>query len=139
MNNVVLISGVQKSDSLICIHVSIIFKFFPHLGQHRILSRVPCAIHLLQSYLSLCDPVDCSPPGSILHGILQARILEWVAMLSSRGTSRLRDRTCISYISCIGRQVLLGSPILNIAVYIYINSKFPIYWNLITLYLGLLT
>ena len=93
MNNVVLISGVQKSDSLICIHVSIIFKFFPHLGQHRILSRVPCAIHLLQSYLSLCDPVDCSPPGSILHGILQARILEWVAIPFSKGSFQPRDRT----------------------------------------------
>ena len=39
-------------------------------------------------------------------GILQARTLEWVAMLSSRGSSRSRDQTCISYISCIGRWVL---------------------------------
>ena len=34
---------------------------------------------------TLCDPMDCSPPGSFIHGILQARILEWVAMPSSRG------------------------------------------------------
>ena len=34
---------------------------------------------LLQSYLTLCDPMDCSPPGSSVHGILQARTLEWVA------------------------------------------------------------
>ena len=40
----------------------------------------------LQLYLTLCDPVDCSPPGSSVHGILQARILEWVAMVSSRGS-----------------------------------------------------
>ena len=39
----------------------------------------------LQSSPTLCDPVDCSPPGSSVHGILQARILEWVAMPSSRG------------------------------------------------------
>ena len=39
----------------------------------------------LQSYLTLCDPVDCSPPGCSVHGILQARILEWVAMPFSRG------------------------------------------------------
>ena len=39
---------------------------------------------LLQSCLTLCDPVDCRPPGSSVHGILQARIVEWVAMLSSR-------------------------------------------------------
>ena len=38
-----------------------------------------------QSYLTLCKPVECSPPGSSVHGILQARILEWVAMPSSRG------------------------------------------------------
>ena len=44
----------------------------------------------LQSYLTLCNCVDCSPPGSSVHGILQARILEWVAMPSSRGSSRLR-------------------------------------------------
>ena len=39
--------------------------------------------------------MDCSPPGSSVHGILQARILEWVAMPSSRGSSRSRDQTCI--------------------------------------------
>ena len=70
----------------------------------------------LQSCLTLCDPMDCSPPGSSVHGILQARILERGAMLSSRGSSRRRDQTCISYISCTGRQALchqcnLGSPL----------------------------
>ena len=45
--------------------------------------------------------MDCSLPGSSVHGILQARILEWVAMPSSRGSSQSRDRTCISYVSCI--------------------------------------
>ena len=44
-----------------------------------------------------------SPPGSSVHGILQPRILEWVAMPSSRGSSRHRDPTCISCVSCIGR------------------------------------
>ena len=41
----------------------------------------------LQSYLTLCDPMDCSLPGSSAHGILQARILEWVATSPSRGSS----------------------------------------------------
>ena len=45
----------------------------------------------LQSYLTLCDPMDCSPPGSFVHGILQARTLEGVAMPSSRGSSQPRD------------------------------------------------
>ena len=55
----------------------------------------------LQSCPILCDPMDCSPPGSSAHGILQARILEWVAMLYSGRTSRPRDQTCISRTSCI--------------------------------------
>ena len=42
---------------------------------------------LLQSCPMLCDPVNCSPPGSTVHGILQARTLEWAAMPSSRGSS----------------------------------------------------
>ena len=49
-----------------------------------------------QSCPTLCDPVDCSPPGSSVHGILQARILKWVAMLFSRGSSRHKDRTDVS-------------------------------------------
>ena len=61
----------------------------------------------LHSSLDLCNPVDCSMPGSSVHRILQARILEWVAMPSSRGSSRPRDRTHISCISCIGRWVFL--------------------------------
>ena len=44
----------------------------------------------------LCDPRDCSPPGSSVHGILQARILEWVAISFSRGSSPPRDQTWVS-------------------------------------------
>ena len=51
---------------------------------------------LLQCYVTLCDPIDCSPPGSSVHGISQARILEWVSMPSSRGSSWPRNPTCIS-------------------------------------------
>ena len=49
--------------------------------------------------VALCDPMDCSPPGSSVHGILQARILEWVAIPFSRGSSQPRDRTPVSYIA----------------------------------------
>ena len=68
----------------------------------------PCAYipKSLQSCLTLCDPKDCSSPGSSVHGILQARILEWIAMPSSRGSSRPRDWGRASYVSCIDRQVL---------------------------------
>ena len=51
-----------------------------------------------QSCLTLCKPMDCSLPGSSLHGILQARVLEWVAISFSRGSSRPRDRTRVSHI-----------------------------------------
>ena len=44
-------------------------------------------VQLTQSYPTLCDPPDCSPPGSSVHGILQARILEWVVIFFSRGAS----------------------------------------------------
>ena len=60
----------------------------------------------LQSCPTLCDPMDRSPPGSSVHGILQARILEWVAMPFSRGSSRPRDWSRFSDISCIGKRVL---------------------------------
>ena len=49
-----------------------------------------------QSCLTLCNPMDCSPPGSSIHGILWARILAWVAIPSSRRSSQPRDRTWVS-------------------------------------------
>ena len=52
-----------------------------------------------QSCLTLCDPMDCSLPGSSVHGILQARVLEWVAMPFSRGSSWPRDQTQVSCIA----------------------------------------
>ena len=60
----------------------------------------------LQSCLTLCDPMDCSLPGSTVCRILQARILEWVSMPSSRGPFQPRGQTYISYVCCIGKQVL---------------------------------
>ena len=60
----------------------------------------------LQSCPTLSDTMKFKFSDSSVHGILQGRMLEWVAMPSSRGFSWLRDRTHISYISCIGRQVL---------------------------------
>ena len=60
-----------------------------------------CCACCVQSRFSLvrlfCNPMDCSLPGSSVHGILQARILEWVAMLSSRGSSWSRER-CLLYL-----------------------------------------
>ena len=64
-------------------------------------------------YLSLCcahffcDPMHCSPPGSSVHGILQARILEWVAIPFSRGSSRPRDQTRVC---CIAGRLFTSEP-----------------------------
>ena len=63
-------------------------------------------VHKVASVMSLCDPMDCSPPGSSVHGISQARIPEWVALSYSRESSSLRDQTHASCVSCIGKQVL---------------------------------
>ena len=50
---------------------------------------------VIQLRPTLCDPMDCSPPGFSVHGVLQARILEWVAISFSRGSSQPSDQTCI--------------------------------------------
>ena len=88
-------------------------KFFPHFLSvltTALWGREECPdilhMKLLQSCLTLWDPMNCSLPDSPIHGILQARILEQAAIPSSRGSSRSRYRTHISYVSCIGRQVL---------------------------------
>ena len=60
----------------------------------------------LQLCPALCDSVSCCPPGSSVHGILQARILGFVAVTSSRGSSQPRDQTCMSYVPYIGSQGL---------------------------------
>ena len=67
--------------------------------------HVVCVLAAL-SYLILFDPMDCSPPCSSVHGILLVSILGWVAMPSSKGCSQCKDRTCVSGVSCIVRQVL---------------------------------
>ena len=51
-------------------------------------------------------PMDGSPPGSSVYGIFQARLLEWIVISSSRGSCRPRGQTCISWVSCIDRQIL---------------------------------
>ena len=63
---------------------------------------------LLQLCSTLCDPMNCSPPGSSVHGIFQARILEWVSISYSRGSSWLRDWTCIS---CIAGRFFTDEPL----------------------------
>ena len=94
----------------------------------------------LQSCLTRCDPMDCSPPGSLVHGILQARILEWVAIPSSRRLSQSRDRTPVSCVSCIAgnffyhwatREAPPGKYcILNLYAIIQLPNLYSKYWQL---------
>ena len=60
-----------------------------------------------QSCLTLCDPMDCSPPSSSVHGILQAIILEWIAIPFSRASSRSRDPT---WVACIAGGFFTAEP-----------------------------
>ena len=62
------------------------------------------------SYPTLCDPIDCSPLGSSVHGILQVRLLEWVSISFSRRSSQPRDRTHVSCVSCIGKRIFSTEP-----------------------------
>ena len=87
--------------------LSLITPSAPSVGPgqgHRQLSWHACVPSCFSQ--TLCNPMDHSLPGSSVHGILQTRVLEWIAMPSFRGSSWPRDRTCNSSISCIGRQIL---------------------------------
>ena len=66
-----------------------------------------CVRLVAQSCPILCNLVDCSPPGSSVHGILQARILEWVAILLPRGSSQAKYQT---WVSCTALDSLLSEP-----------------------------
>ena len=91
-----MIWGVKQSDVVSGSAYMHIFIYPASLGL-----LVSVHAKLLQSCPTLCDPMDCSPPGSSVHWILQAWILEWVAMPSSKGNSQPRDRTCVTYVSSL--------------------------------------
>ena len=86
-----------------------------HKGLTRVLQKLEalanfteerCSAKSLQSCRTLRGPMDCSPPGYSVHGLLQARILEWVAMPFSRGSSRPRDGTGVFFVTYRRRQIL---------------------------------
>ena len=84
-----------------------------------------CVCSVTQPCLTLCNCMDCSPPGSSVHGISQARILELAAISYSRGSSQPRGRTCNSCISYISRQILYHSTM----PWENHNSKIPMHPN----------
>ena len=70
--------------------------------EHKVTSLCCCCA---QSYLTLCDPMDCSPPGSSVRGILQARILEWIVFSFSRGIFPMQ--ASIPHLLCLYRRMIL--------------------------------
>ena len=68
-------------------------------SKHKVQKHIKCQVLVTQLWPALCNPRDCSPPGSSVFGILQARILEWAAIPFSRGCSPPRNRTQVSCIS----------------------------------------
>ena len=76
---------------------------YQYVGYFEKVKVLCTCVWWVASVMSVCDPMDCSLPSSSVRGILLARILGWFAVPLSRGSSQPRDRTCVSYVSCIGR------------------------------------
>ena len=122
-----LVSAAQQRESAIIIHLSPpswASPSKPHptsLGHHRARAEPPmlhsyptsflfytcvCAHMCAQSCPTFCNPIVWELPGSFLHGIFQARTVEWFAISYSRGSSQPRDQTHASCVSCLGNHVL---------------------------------
>ena len=86
---VTFITSSKLFIQLVLVYIQLVLVYSPN-KYYAVLCLVT------QSCSTLCDPVDCSLPGSSVHRILQARILEWVAMPSSRGSTQPRDQTQVS-------------------------------------------
>ena len=95
-------------STYVCMFVTLLYLQVTHMHTYtqmhtnKIMGVCVCS----QSCPALWGPVDCSLSGFSVCGIFQAKILEWVAMPSSRGSSGLRDQTRVSCISCTGRHFL---------------------------------
>ena len=89
LRSILIDAGKKKRDRWINLIMTIKSDFTPTSFCARV-----CLV--AQSCPTLCDSMDCSPPGSSVHGILQARIPEWLAIPFSGGSSPPRERTCVS-------------------------------------------
>ena len=94
---------LNHSGLCLCLHTA-----FWHLNHCWCVCVCTCAC--AQLGLTRCDPTDCSPSGSSVHGIFQACILEWVAISSPRGSPLPRDQTCIPFLSYISDRLCTAEP-----------------------------
>ena len=122
----------QKSSSEVRVKWRHLRKNRKNLKMNIFIGRMCVHAKSLQSCSTLCNRMDCSPPGSSVHGILQARTLEYVAMPHFRGSSQSRDRIRVSYVSCIAGRFFtiwatlsqLTLSIDNIGILIYKSISF---------------
>ena len=98
---IAVLEGMKRLISLILNNIS--YSGHVSHSQWPIFNVLCCCA---QSWPTLCDRTGCRLPGSSVHGILQARILEWMVISSSRGSSQHRDQTHVSCVFCIGRWIL---------------------------------
>ena len=136
----------QLLEQRYCMNISIVYSKDTHqrsLSLFKIMLKensAPVSILFISTPLFaslnyICDPVDFSPPGSSVHGILQARILEWVAISFSRGSSWPRDWTQVSHIAgrCFNLWATREAPIYSFSSdisYIHIHNSGTIGWGL---------
>ena len=111
-----------------------------NLGSHTHIYYIHICIYMkwsevAQSCPTVCNPVDCSLSGSSIHGILQARILEWVAISFSRGSSQPRDRIWVSCIAgrCFNLWATRDAPCIHThtykLVYFHLSTKASTNWE----------
>ena len=94
--------------------------------------HTPVCAKLLLSWLTLCNPMDCNAPGSSVHRILQAKILEWVAITFCRGSSQPRDQTYVSCGSCIAGGFFTTEPLGKPHIYKHICAYISMYLHVCT-------
>ena len=104
---------IRKVPGCLCSYSTFLVLIISCLVSHL---HMWCCCLVAKSCPTLCTPMDCSPPGSTVHGILQARLPEWVVISSSRASSQPRDQT---HIFCIGRWILF-LPLSNLEAPLYI-------------------
>ena len=86
----------KREETCVClrqIHADVWQKPTQYCKAMFLQLKVCVCVLVIQSYQTLCDCMECNPPGSSVHGIFQARILEWVTIPLSRGSSQPRDQT----------------------------------------------